>query len=139
MNFNQMALHTTSGCFTTNQIQQTGALGATNCSDGSGCTVRETKPNSFGAGFAGAGGGVWATQFDVSGIYMWFWSVSVPFCLLCALRLARCVVLALGVAARGGREGEARGSWIRSRLHGRRGGPPGWIAPAIRAERVRCG
>ena len=77
MNYNQMAVHTTDGCITTSQIQQTGQLGATNCSDGSGCTVHETKPNSFGAGFASAGGGVWATQFDVSGIYIWFWSVSV--------------------------------------------------------------
>ncbi|KAH9942419.1 concanavalin A-like lectin/glucanase domain-containing protein [Epithele typhae] len=71
---NQMALHTTSGCFTSNRIEQTGTLGFTNCSAGSGCTVHETKPNSFGQNFANAGGGVWATQFDVSGIYMWFWS-----------------------------------------------------------------
>ena len=82
MNYNQMALHTTSGCVTTNKIQQTGALGATNCANGPGCTVRETKANSFGAGFASAGGGVWATQFDVSGIYMWFWSVSRPLSFL---------------------------------------------------------
>lgn len=28
----------------------------------------ETAPNSFQSGFAAAGGGVWATQFDVAGI-----------------------------------------------------------------------
>lgn len=28
----------------------------------------ETKPNSYGASFAANGGGVWATQYDVSGI-----------------------------------------------------------------------
>ena len=32
-----------------------------------GCTVMETAPNSIGAGFNGAGGGVYATQFDISG------------------------------------------------------------------------
>ncbi|KAJ7572921.1 hypothetical protein C8J56DRAFT_1067259 [Mycena floridula] len=36
--------------------------------------VGETKPNSFGSGFAAAGGGVYAMQFDTLGIYIWFWS-----------------------------------------------------------------
>ena len=58
---------------------QTGIVYGTNCSTGSGCVVAETKPNSYGAGFAQAGGGVWATQLDVSGVYMWFWSVSCFF------------------------------------------------------------
>ncbi|KAJ3977346.1 hypothetical protein EV361DRAFT_944460 [Lentinula raphanica] len=35
-----------------------------------------TIPNRFGSGFAQAGGGVCATQLDVSVIYMWFWSRS---------------------------------------------------------------
>ncbi|KAI0336817.1 hypothetical protein GY45DRAFT_1237765 [Cubamyces sp. BRFM 1775] len=74
MKDNQMAVHTTQGCMTSNSIQQTGAIGFTDCSKGSGCTVRETKANSFGAGFAQAGGGVWATQYDVAGIFIWFWS-----------------------------------------------------------------
>jgi hypothetical protein len=30
--------------------------------------VKETAANSFGAPFAGAGGGVFAAQFDVEGI-----------------------------------------------------------------------
>ena len=76
MSANQMAIHTTNGCTTNSSIAQTGTIGFTDCSAGSGCTVHETKPNSFGAGFAAAGGGVWATQFDVAGVYMWFWSVS---------------------------------------------------------------
>ncbi|CDO73687.1 Glycoside Hydrolase Family 16 protein [Trametes cinnabarina] len=71
---NQMAVHTTQGCTTSNSIVQTGTVGFTDCSKGSGCTVHETKPNSFGEGFAQAGGGVWATQYDVAGVFMWYWS-----------------------------------------------------------------
>ncbi|TBU23644.1 concanavalin A-like lectin/glucanase domain-containing protein [Dichomitus squalens] len=74
MSANQMAIHTTDGCTTNSSIVQTGTIGFTDCGTGSGCTVHETKPNSFGAGFAAAGGGVWATQFDVAGVFMWFWS-----------------------------------------------------------------
>jgi len=40
----------------------------TDCSQPTGCFVSETSPNSYGQGFATAGGGVWATQFDVAGI-----------------------------------------------------------------------
>ncbi|KAJ4476012.1 hypothetical protein C8J55DRAFT_122507 [Lentinula edodes] len=43
---------------------------------GQGCLVQETKSNSFRSGFAQAGGGVFATQLDASGIYMWFCSRS---------------------------------------------------------------
>ncbi|KAI0342297.1 hypothetical protein BDW22DRAFT_1330594 [Trametopsis cervina] len=71
---NQMALHTTQGCFKDNSVPQTGINSGADCGTGSGCVVRQTEPNSYGSGFAAAGGGVWATQFDVSGIYMWFWS-----------------------------------------------------------------
>ena len=78
MKDNQMAVHTTQGCTTSNSIQQTGTIGFTDCSKGSGCTVHETKANSFGEGFAQAGGGVWATQYDVAGIFIWFWSVRSP-------------------------------------------------------------
>ena len=68
MDHNQYALHTTRSCLHDTNITQTGADTATDCSKGSGCVVAETKPNSYGAGFAAAGGGVFATQFDVSGI-----------------------------------------------------------------------
>lgn len=63
-----MAVHTTSGCILDHNVAMKGTIGWTDCSQGSGCTVHETGPNSFGAGFAQAGGGVWATQYDVSGI-----------------------------------------------------------------------
>ena len=86
MTANQMALHTTEGCFHTtpvNQLGQSEGLGAGNvggsglngngqnasdCSTGAGCVVTETKPNSYGSAFAQNGGGVWATQFDVAGV-----------------------------------------------------------------------
>jgi len=82
---NQMALHTVQGCFHTTPPNQLGASGggtnglngngqnASDCSTGSGCVVAETKKASFGSAFAENGGGVWATQFDVSGIFMWYW------------------------------------------------------------------
>ncbi|KAH7927570.1 hypothetical protein BV22DRAFT_1031614 [Leucogyrophana mollusca] len=74
MTTNQMALHSQPGCSHTTPQDQTGTSGVTDCSQGAGCTVVEKKPNSYGAGFAAAQGGVFAAQFDVSGIYMWFWS-----------------------------------------------------------------
>ncbi|KAI0032609.1 glycoside hydrolase family 16 protein [Vararia minispora EC-137] len=71
---NQYALHTTGGCFKDASAIQTGATGVTDCSQPSGCVVQETGRNSYREGFAAAGGGVWATQFDVAGIFIWFWS-----------------------------------------------------------------
>ncbi|KAI0791069.1 concanavalin A-like lectin/glucanase domain-containing protein [Abortiporus biennis] len=75
---NQMALHTFAGCTAATGTTQTGITGDTNCNSttGSGCTVGESNTNSFGANFASSGGGVWATQFDASGIFIWFWSRS---------------------------------------------------------------
>ncbi|PAV20464.1 glycoside hydrolase family 16 [Pyrrhoderma noxium] len=91
MTSNQMALHTTAGCYhdtPTGQIGQSTGLGpgnvggtglnsdgedATDCSTPSGCVVTETKANSFGSSFAENGGGVWAMQFDIAGVYIWFW------------------------------------------------------------------
>ncbi|KAI0039863.1 glycoside hydrolase family 16 protein [Auriscalpium vulgare] len=80
---NQYALHTTGGCVRPEGTVQTGALGPTDCSLGSGCVVSETKPNSYSSGFTQMGGGVYATQFDVAGIFIWFWSrADVPQSLL---------------------------------------------------------
>ncbi|EMD34925.1 glycoside hydrolase family 16 protein [Gelatoporia subvermispora B] len=76
MTFNQMALHTQDGCTASPPSDQISSTTLTNCSAVAGCTVAEKQPNSFGAGFASAGGGVWATQFDESGIYIWFWTRS---------------------------------------------------------------
>ncbi|THH13299.1 hypothetical protein EW146_g6908 [Bondarzewia mesenterica] len=77
---NQYALHTLPGCSQTPGAWQTGQSGQMDCSQPSGCLVGETAANSFNEGFAQAGGGVWATQFDVAGILrvplrsIWFWS-----------------------------------------------------------------
>ena len=68
MTFNQMALHTQDGCMQASSVTQSGSTSATNCSTDAGCTVAEQQENSIGSGFGTAGGGVWATQFDVSGI-----------------------------------------------------------------------
>ncbi|KAJ7511897.1 hypothetical protein B0H11DRAFT_2268864 [Mycena galericulata] len=44
-----------------------------------GCVVTETKPNSFGSGFASQGGGVFAVLWDTTGIAMWYFPrASVP-------------------------------------------------------------
>ncbi|KAI9568719.1 concanavalin A-like lectin/glucanase domain-containing protein [Boletus coccyginus] len=71
---NLMAVHTTQGCYHSGNTDQLGTTGTTDCSQGSGCTVEETSLNSYSLGFADAGGGVFATQFGVSGIFIWFWS-----------------------------------------------------------------
>ncbi|KAI1790516.1 concanavalin A-like lectin/glucanase domain-containing protein [Ganoderma leucocontextum] len=75
---NQMTLHATAGCTQPANVMQLGKTSGTDCSQGVnssiGCTVIESQPNNAGADFASAGGGVWAAQFDVSGIFVWFWS-----------------------------------------------------------------
>lgn len=74
MEHNQMALHTLPGCTHTTPPNQMGMSTELDCSQPSGCVVAETAPNSFQTGFAAAGGGVFAAQFDVAGIFIWFWS-----------------------------------------------------------------
>ena len=65
---NQMALHTLPGCYHSTTLDQKGTDADLDCSTPAGCVVRESTPNSFGTGFNSMGGGVWATQFDVSGV-----------------------------------------------------------------------
>lgn len=79
---NQIALHTTPGCSQSQNLGQTGQTTEGDCSTPQGCVVRETKANSYESGFAQAGGGVWATQIDASGIFIWFWSVCRIYLLL---------------------------------------------------------
>jgi hypothetical protein len=73
---NQMALHTNVNltCTKTPGAKQTGKDAAPNCATTTGCTVVETTQNSWGESFAANQGGVWATQFDKSGIFIWFWN-----------------------------------------------------------------
>ncbi|OSD00034.1 glycoside hydrolase family 16 protein [Trametes coccinea BRFM310] len=76
----QMTLHANPGCMQAPNPVQLGKTSGADCSAGAnssvGCTVLETQPNSFGQGFNDNGGGVWAAQFDVSGIFVWFWNRS---------------------------------------------------------------
>ncbi|KAG2151176.1 glycoside hydrolase family 16 protein, partial [Suillus bovinus] len=75
MTANQMSIHTTPGCTHNGSEYELGVSGTTtDCSLPPGCTVGETSPNSYGSSFATAGGGVYATQFDASGIFIWYWS-----------------------------------------------------------------
>ncbi|KAJ7190254.1 concanavalin A-like lectin/glucanase domain-containing protein [Mycena pura] len=76
MDHNQMALHSYAGCVQPANVTQLGQSVIHNCNDttASGCTVEETKNNSFGAGFAQANGGAFGLQFDTAGVFMWFWS-----------------------------------------------------------------
>jgi len=76
MSQNQMALHTVPGCRQTTPPGQLGRSGQSpDCSTASGCTVLDTTPQaSFGQAFAQAQGGIWATQFDVAGIFIWYWN-----------------------------------------------------------------
>jgi hypothetical protein len=68
MTSNQMVLHSLPGCTHESGLNETGTLQTTDCSTPSGCIVSEASPNSFAAGFATAGGGVWATLFDTTGV-----------------------------------------------------------------------
>ncbi len=81
MTNNQMALHhNDSSCVQPPNPGQSGQTLNGDCSNGAGsvgCRVAETKPNSFGESFSQNGGGAFALQFDVSGAYIWFWSVGV--------------------------------------------------------------
>ncbi|KIJ33045.1 glycoside hydrolase family 16 protein [Sphaerobolus stellatus SS14] len=81
---NQMALHTLDGCVqepASNQLGTSGQNPDCHQQNGTtGCTVIDTtnKP-SLGSAFNAAGGGVWATQFDDSGVFIWFFDrASVP-------------------------------------------------------------
>src|SRR5215471_10971509 len=65
---NQMAVHSQPGCTHDHNQNEVGLSGERDCNQRSGCTVNEGKPNSLQQQFATAGGGVWATQFDTSGI-----------------------------------------------------------------------
>ncbi|KZS87007.1 hypothetical protein SISNIDRAFT_323946 [Sistotremastrum niveocremeum HHB9708] len=79
MQNNQMALHTDPGCILIPPSPAPpgqGIVGETDCSTAAGCVYLDQDTRSYGQAFADNGGGVWATQFDVSGVFIWFWSRS---------------------------------------------------------------
>ncbi|RDL39358.1 Mixed-linked glucanase [Venustampulla echinocandica] len=73
---NSITLHTSAGC----TINIGGSQGGTNLNDANcnsnngynGCGVTTTVPNAYGDGFNNNGGGVYAMQWESSGIYVWF-------------------------------------------------------------------
>lgn len=74
---NQIALHShNDGCYASKTADMTGQLRLDNCSvtsnGGSGCTVGDSNTNSYGEGFAAAGGGVYVAEYAEDGIRVWF-------------------------------------------------------------------
>ncbi|KAF8529328.1 glycoside hydrolase family 16 protein [Hysterangium stoloniferum] len=74
---NQIALHTEPGCDLNQATASlTGTVQSTDCSfstnSNQGCVVADPRPQSYGAAFAQAGGGVFVTEFAENGISVWF-------------------------------------------------------------------
>ncbi|WVQ79865.1 hypothetical protein IAT38_001965 [Cryptococcus sp. DSM 104549] len=76
---NMIALHTANGstCTVSNTTSSmTGDITQANCdnqaSENSGCTVMDRSTESYGAGFAAAGGGVYVTEWALEAIRVWF-------------------------------------------------------------------
>jgi hypothetical protein len=77
---NQYTLHTLNGCqhppAGSSPAVDTGKLVFQDCfnvtNGNSGCVVRDSRPSSYGAGFASAGGGVFAMEWNADGIKIWF-------------------------------------------------------------------
>ncbi|BGP16338.1 hypothetical protein JCM10213_004879 [Rhodosporidiobolus nylandii] len=78
--YNQMTIHTLSGCSRSTSIPITGSWVYTkdscDTSTGSSRSVQDSDPASFGEGFNAAGGGVFAVQLAETGISIWRWSRS---------------------------------------------------------------
>ncbi|ORY92650.1 concanavalin A-like lectin/glucanase domain-containing protein [Leucosporidium creatinivorum] len=74
---NQMTLHTTSGCTLATPMSANGTISTTDCDssgDNLGCAVIDTSTEFSGKGLNDAGGAVFATLFDESGISIWRWT-----------------------------------------------------------------
>ncbi len=73
----QITLHSGSGCVVNTAGSQSGTtLLNSNCNADSGytgCSVTTTTSNSYGTNFNNNGGGVYAMQWESSGVYVWFW------------------------------------------------------------------
>jgi len=76
----QSSLHTDPGCTAVNAVQTSTLVNSTDCSfktnSNEGCFVEDPDPNSYGAAFAAAGGGVFVTEYAETGISIWFFSRS---------------------------------------------------------------
>jgi len=73
---NQMGLHTADGCTQANPVQSSTLINSTVCNaaanENEGCIVTNPSTESYGEGFASAGGGVFVTEFSTAGISVWF-------------------------------------------------------------------
>lgn len=75
--YNQAALHTAPGCTVNNDFGGSGVLATGNNCDATingntGCGIRDTRTNSYGAGFNSNGGGVYAMVWDDKGVRIFF-------------------------------------------------------------------
>jgi len=72
---NTMTLHTSPGCeIPTQKIDETGNPSGGDCGANSGhtgCGISDPDPGSYGNGFNNNNGGVWAMQWEDSGVYIW--------------------------------------------------------------------
>ncbi|GLB41674.1 putative glycoside hydrolase family 16 protein [Lyophyllum shimeji] len=77
---NQYTLHTAAGCSLNNAVKTTSRVLGTTCAssgaDNTGCAFRDTDARSYGHGFNGAGGGVYAHLWDSAGIKIWHFARS---------------------------------------------------------------
>ncbi|KAH8663651.1 glycoside hydrolase family 16 protein [Tricladium varicosporioides] len=71
-----ITLHTSAGCSINTAGSQSGTnLQNSDCNSGNGnngCSATTSVANSYGDGFNNIGGGVYAMQWESSGVYVWF-------------------------------------------------------------------
>jgi hypothetical protein len=71
-----ITLHTSAGCSINNSGSQGGTVTSnTDCNAGNGntgCGATTSNTNNYGNGFNNVGGGVYAMQWESTGIYVWF-------------------------------------------------------------------
>jgi hypothetical protein len=77
--------HNEPGCVAVNAVQTSMLVNSTDCSfktnSNEECVVEDPDPNSYGAAFAAAGGGVFVTEFAETGI-------SCVFLFFCYMKIA---------------------------------------------------
>ncbi|QRV73718.1 glycoside hydrolase family 16 protein [Ceratobasidium sp. AG-Ba] len=74
---NQVTFHTDPGCVISNSSKFTGSFVQADCNvigdaSNAGCGVINDSAASFGEPFNAVGGGVFASRWDASGVYVWF-------------------------------------------------------------------
>jgi hypothetical protein len=68
-----VTLHTSPGCsMSSNSSLASSTLASPDCEGNNGCSISTANTQGYGAGFNAIGGGVYAMQWESSGIYVWF-------------------------------------------------------------------